>query len=174
MLKKLLCFLLFLTLFSDYCFAQNIPVITVTRAGRFITCGTLTPNITVTRVGGGPGSSVVGGALICSDPCDTTILNINLGNLEWDKNPGNNWIHSVYFPANAGVTFLSTTLSPSNWGYFAVGCTGTCPSGIVGSRGYYFNGPGQICCPGGGQTTPNPCDNYGDIFFNCGVPLNFI
>ena len=123
----------------------------------------------------GTGSNVTGGVLNCTDPCDTSVIEVTL-NLQWQKGPDNNWVHGVFFPTVAGYGFLGTTLSPASWIYTPLGCTGTTPCGSnpgeLGSAGYYFSGPGQSCCPGGGST-PTPCDNYGDPTYQCGTPMVF-
>jgi gliding motility-associated-like protein len=180
MFRKLL--LIFIAVFGylQTTLAQPITVTGIVPGGKLQECGPALPIVTCTYVSGA-GSSVSGGVLNCIDPCDTTIVDIVMSNLRWNKGPDVNWIHGVFFPSNAGFSFLSTNLSPANWSFQTAGCTGingiipgSCGSnaGTVGSAGWYYAGPQPGCCPGGGGT-PNPCDNWGDPGPACGVPLSF-
>ena len=179
MIKKILFIVAISFFLLQKNFAQLINIGNITTSGKLAQCATAfgSPIITCNFISGN-GSSVVGGVLVCSDPCDSTILEISLSNLQWNKGPDDNWIHAVVFGnAGSGFTFIQSTLSPANWSYQPNGCTGACPTGgqIAGGAGWYFNGPGAVtaCCPGGGVSTPSPCDNYGDPFFQCGLGRGF-
>jgi hypothetical protein len=169
--KKIVIFVIIFIGFVLVLKAQSINVSGIVTTGRFNTCG-ITPTITATLLSGN-GSIVQNGALACINPSDTSIVNITVSNLRWDQNPGNNWLHGLFFPTNTGITILNYSLSPASWIYTS-GCTGACPTGggIVGSPGIYFVGTGQSCCPGGGST-PTPCDNYGDASMSCATPFTF-
>ena len=183
MLRKLL-FLYLLTIVSyNFAFAQPITITNILTGGKLQQCAApnnTLPIITCNFVSG-TGSTVNAGVLSCLDPCDTTIVSIVMSNLQWFKGPDVNWIHGVYFPANAGFSFLSTNLPPANWSFQTAGCTGinginpgSCGTnaGTVGGPGWYYAGPNPGCCPGGGGTA-SPCDNWGDPVPQCGTPLTF-
>jgi gliding motility-associated-like protein len=151
----------------------------------------------------GPGSNVNGsGALVITDPCDTTQVEITLLNVRWNNGaPDINWLHSVYFPASAGFFFQQALLplppvlpTASGWVFMPGGCTGVgsgCQNnngmcnpvdgnaGTVGGAGWYYRNitgtsGGAGCCPGGAGT-PSPCDNWGDGSLGCGTefPIKF-
>jgi hypothetical protein len=174
MIKKLLlCFTIGI-LYSNIIFAQvPIDVINIQTTGKANQCSAgFGPPVVTCKYLSGNGSTVIGGALAATDLCDSTILEIAITNLRWNKGPDDNWIHGVFFPnPTAGLTFLSSSLAPTNW-FYGTGCTGICPTGgaFPGGAGWYFRGPGQSCCPGGGATA-NPCDNYGDPTFQCNTPF---
>ena len=176
MLKNLLFLILSFLICLTNINAQIINVSGITTTGRLNTCspGLGQPVITVTYISG-PGSTVVNGNLVCTNPCDSTVIQISVSNVRWNQVPGANWIHGFFFPPGGatGFTFISSTLAPTNWIPIATGgCTGTCPAGgnFVGGPGYYFKNSVQNapCCPGG-VTTPDPCDNWGDGTITCGV-----
>jgi hypothetical protein len=171
MKKGILCLFVLFFFLSMAVDAQSINVSNITTVGRFNTCSAGAPVITATLVSGN-GSIVVNGALTCINPADTSIVNITISNILWDKNPDNNWIHGVFFSANGGTTVTSNSLAPSAWIFMAAGCTGQCPSSgaIIGGSGFYYSGSGQSCCPGGASTS-YPCDNYGDPSISCTTPF---
>jgi gliding motility-associated-like protein len=167
--------------------------ITMTGTNRFATCGNGLPTINaVFNAAGSPGSTVVNGGISCIDPCDTTTVDISLNGLQWNQTPNVNWIHSMYVSNLGGITVTPSPLFPTfDTRYVFLpqgsGCVGQCPGPVVvnaagvvtsgggqvtGGAGFYFVGPGEACCPGGG-TTPTPCDNYGDGTKNCGVNFNY-
>lgn len=144
---------LFLFLFCNNILvsAQSINAVIASKTGNFNTCGTVS-TVTATYVSG-TGSAVINGTLTCLDPAGSTIIDLVLNNISWDQGPTMNWIHGLFFPANGGVGINSTTLvaPPMGWVFMSGGCTGGCPSGLVGGPDFYFSGPGASCCPGGGN-----------------------
>ena len=179
MFKKLLVTYLLVTVSYVFSVAQPITVFNIATTGKLTECNMGLPTVTATFLSGN-GTTVSGGVLTCTDPCDTTYVEITMSNLRWNKGPDINWIHGVFFPANAGFTFLQTSLPPTSW-INTTGCTGinatnpgSCGSnaGTVGAPGFYFRSPSPGCCPGGGATQ-NPCDNWGDPGPACSSPLSF-
>ncbi len=167
MIKKLLFALTISVVVCTTLFSQPINITVLPPIGKVAQCPNSTPIITCNFISG-TGTSVVNGELVCTDPCGTTILQIEIDNVKWNQGPDINWIHGVVFGgASTAFTFLSSDLAPANW-FFGTGCTGACPTGgqIAGGAGWYFRGGGQSCCAGG-PTTPNPCDNWGDNNFSC-------
>ncbi len=167
MIKKLLLSITILFVISIASFAQPLNITVNPTIGKPSQCPNSVPVVTCNFISG-TGSSVVNGELVCSNPCDTTILQIEINNLKWNQGPDINWIHGVVFGGSStSFTFLSSDLAPANW-FLGPGCTGACPTGgqIAGGLGWYFMGVGQSCCPGG-SSTANPCDNWGDGSFSC-------
>ena len=64
--------------------AQTISVTNITRTGLFSTCSNSTPLVTINYVSG-TGTSVVGGKLVCNDPCGTTTLQVVMSNIKWQQ-----------------------------------------------------------------------------------------
>jgi gliding motility-associated-like protein len=167
MIKKLLFTITVVFVICTTLFSQPINITVNPPIGKVAQCPNSTPIITCTYISG-TGSSVVNGNLVCTDPCGTTILQIEIDNVKWNQGPDINWIHGVVFGGSStAFTFLSSDLAPANW-FLGAGCTGACVTGgqIAGGLGWYFRGGGQSCCPSG-PTTPNPCDNWGDGSFSC-------
>ena len=166
--------LLFFGLFISFAsWAQTVNVQTVAVSGRFNSCsGTNTPTVTLSLVAG-TGISIQNGNLTCLDPCGTTTLRVNIANVRWNQSPGSEWLHGIFFPANAGYTLSGINL-PNGFITYNAGCTGTCPAGTTAGPGFYFDGTGSnACC---GFVFPNdnlPCNNYGDISLNCATPFSF-
>ena len=167
MIKKILLSLITFFALLQVTYAQPLTVSGLILSGRFSTCA-IPPTITATYLGGA-GSSVVGGQLVCNNPCDTTKIHVQISNIRWDQNPGANWIHGIFFPANAGFT-LSNQVVPAGWFPFP-SCTGaTCSNGTTGGVGYYFDGTtGNSCCPGVTLNDGIPNNNYGDVLQTCAV-----
>jgi gliding motility-associated-like protein len=167
MIKKLLFTIAVLFVICATLIAQPLNITVNQPIGKVAQCPNSFPVITCNYISG-TGSSVVNGELVCTDPCGTTILQIEIDNVKWNQGPDINWIHGVVFGGSStAFTFLSSDLAPANW-FLGAGCTGACVSGgqISGGLGWYFRGGGQSCCPSG-PTTPNPCDNWGDGGFSC-------
>jgi gliding motility-associated-like protein len=161
------------------------------------------PTVTVKFLSGTGSNLNASGSLVILNPCDTSQVEISINNVRWDNGaPDVNWLHSVYFPSSTGFLFQNAILpvpptSPtaSGWVFMPNGCTGVgggCinnPSGncqpgpgnagTTGGPGWYYrnmtgtSGNGG-CCPGG-QSTPSPCDNWGDGSLSCNnqFPIKF-
>ncbi|QLH47079.1 MAG: hypothetical protein HWD58_16500 [Bacteroidota bacterium] len=139
--------------------AQNLTVSNVVRTGLLATCNNSNPTITASW-SSGSGTSVSNGTLLCSDPCGTTTLLVNITNLKWEQQNAE-WIHSVFFPTNSGFTVSGISL-PNGFITYNNGCTGTCPVGITAGPGFYFDATGgNSCCPGAVINDGNPCNNWG-------------
>ena len=154
-------------------FAQTINVSNITRTGLFSTCSNSVPVITINYVSG-TGTSVVGGNLVCNDPCGTTTLQVVMSNIKWQK-LNEEWLHGIFFPANAGFTLTGISI-PAGFITFNGGCTGMCPTGITSGPGFYFdNSTGNICCGIVPANDGMPCNNFGDQTLSCSQPfsLNF-
>ncbi len=163
-------FLLFLSI--NNLFAQNINITNPVISGRFNTCNMGLPVVTASYISGS-GSVVNNGTLVCLNPTDSTLIRISINNLRWNKTPGVNWLHGLFFQASSLFKVTPDSPFPLSWFYMSTGCTGVCSGGgaFVGGPGYYFAGTGSSCCVGGG-TTPNPCDNWGDPTSDCSTPFN--
>jgi hypothetical protein len=173
MATKIISSLLFLFSFVTVIKAQPINVNNISTTGRFNTCNASVPIVTATPLL--PGAvTLINGAIKCTNPNDSTIIKISISNLFWNQNAGISWIHGIFLPTNANLKVYSFTTVPSNnWLFSATGCTGACPTGgmEVGGSGIYYAGNSSSCCVGGGTTASNPCDNWGDPFFNCSIPI---
>ncbi|MBL7754730.1 MAG: SprB repeat-containing protein, partial [Chitinophagaceae bacterium] len=149
--------------------AQNLTVSNVVRTGLLATCNNSNPIITASW-SSGSGTSVSNGTLLCSDPCGTTTLLVNITNLKWEQQNAE-WIHSVFFPTNSGFTVSGISL-PNGFITYNNGCTGTCPVGITAGPGFYFDATGgNSCCPGAVINDGNPCNNWGAATLNCSNPF---
>ena len=146
--------------------AQTLNVTNVVRTGLLSTCSNSVPIVTAS-FSSGSGTSVTNGNLVCTDPCGTTTLLVSISNLKWEQQNAE-WIHSVFFPANAGFTVSGISLPPGFITYNA-GCTGLCPVGITAGPGFYYDASaGNSCCPGATANDGNPCNNWGASTLNCG------
>ncbi|MEZ5045386.1 MAG: hypothetical protein R2831_00150 [Chitinophagaceae bacterium] len=168
-MKQKSILLIFFIVFNIVAKAQNLTVSGITHTGFFATCNNSQPNITVTFVSG-VGTSVSGGTLVCTDPCGTTTLGVTISNIKWEQVQAE-WIHSFFFPSNAGFTVSGISLPPGFLTYNA-GCTGQCPVGITAGPGFYYdNTGGNSCCPGATAGDGNPCNNYGAAAYTCNNPM---
>jgi gliding motility-associated-like protein len=173
-LKKYL--LIIFLLIGVKIFAQPINVVSLNTSGRFNTCGTppaVTASLSPTR----PGSNVnAAGTLVCTNPCDSSFITLNFTGIRWDQNPGNNWIHGIALPTNAGidVNSVTTSLPSPAWLRTFNTVTGAVCSGVsTGGAGFYYdNVNSNACCPGNPILDGNPANNYGDIARNCGGAFN--
>jgi gliding motility-associated-like protein len=159
-------FLLLLSLFwAAGLSGQTLNVTNVVRTGLLSTCSNSVPIVTAS-FSSGSGTSVTNGNLVCTDPCGTTTLLVSISNLKWEQQNAE-WIHSVFFPANAGFTVSGISLPPGFITYNA-GCTGLCPVGITAGPGFYYDASaGNSCCPGATANDGNPCNNWGASTLNC-------
>ncbi len=161
------------------------------------------PTVTVKFLSGAGSNLNASGSLVILDPCDTSLVEISINNVRWDNGaPDLNWLHSVYFPASTGFLFQNailpvppTTTTASGWVFMPNGCTGVgggcinnpagnCQpgpgnGGTAGGPGWYYRNitgtsTNAGCCPGG-QSTPSPCDNWGDGNLSCNneFPIKF-
>ena len=154
-------------------FAQTINVSNITRTGLFSTCSNSIPLVTINYVSG-TGTSVVGGKLVCNDPCGTTTLQVVMSNIKWQQLNAE-WLHGIFFPANAGFTLTGISI-PAGFITYNGGCTGMCPTGITSGPGFYFDNSSASSCCGTVPTNDGmPCNNYGDPTLDCNKPfsLNF-
>ena len=180
MIKKLLLIFLSAFLVCISGFSQPFGVTNVVADGRFAGCGNPPPTITATLITGN-GSHVAGNILVCDDPCDTSIIELSVANLQWQKNMPeatppqfneDNWLHGFFFTLGLGISLLPYNPPLANNGFtFSPGCTGACPSppggGVAGGAGYYYNGTTTSSCCVAGQSAANPCDNWGDVSKTC-------
>ena len=153
--------------------AQTISVTNITRTGLFSTCSNSVPVVTINYVSG-TGTSVVGGKLVCNDPCGTTTLQVVMSNIKWQQLNAE-WLHGIFFPANAGYS-LTGIFIPAGFITYNGGCTGMCPTGITSGPGFYFDNSSASSCCGTVPTNDGmPCNNYGDPTLDCNKPftLNF-
>jgi gliding motility-associated-like protein len=165
-MKKLYS-LIFIFFLGSIAIGQTVTVSNITRSGRFQTCGGSNPTITATMITS-DGSTVENGNLVITDPCGFTTLRINMSNLKWNKDPGTNWFHGVFFPENSGVT-ISGVVMPAGWSDFA-SCTGaSCSAGETGGQGFYFDGTVGNSCTECYPTMNDglPFNNYGDDTMGC-------
>jgi hypothetical protein len=166
MKKTLLLLMVVLTTISVY--PQNITVSGTSVTGRFNSCsGNNTPNVSVTFLSGS-GTSVVGGNLVCNDPCGSTTLRVTISNIRWNQSPNTEWLHGLFFPSNSGYVVSGIALPPGFITYNA-GCTGMCPVGITSGPGFYYDASAASwCCSNVILNDGLPCNNYGDVSINCG------
>ena len=158
-------FYIAILLISNHVYAQPITVSGISTTGRFNTCGIL-PTITATFISG-TGSTVNNGNIVCLDPRDSTLIHVTVSNIRWNQQPSDDWLHGVFFLSSTGISIRVSNSFPAGWAFNPFGCTGaSCSNGTTGGSGYFFAGPGQSCCPGG-ESTPSPCDNFGDVLETC-------
>lgn len=170
-MRQLLIGIVFSFFFCNSTIAQTININSLSTSGRFNTCGGAPPTITATLISS-TGTSVVGNTLVCDDPCGTSTLRIVLSNVQWDKDPGDNWIHGVFFPVNPGFS-VSGIVMPAGWNSFA-SCTGAfCSAGQSGGQGFYFDGTASSSCCAAPANDGLPDNNWGDNTIECGLPFSF-
>lgn len=166
-MKKLYIFLFFL-ISVQLGFSQTVDIVNVTKYGRFNSCSSTygSPIVTATMITS-DGSAIVDGDLVITDPCGFTTLRINISNIRWNKEPGANWFHGIFFPLNSGIT-VSGIVMPAGWADFP-SCTGaSCSAGETGGQGFYFDGTSSnSCCSGAFANDGIPYNNYGDIDMGC-------
>jgi gliding motility-associated-like protein len=183
MFKKILFTYICLSVFTIVTFSQAINITDISTTGHFDPlnplggggCNLGQPIVTATFLGG-PGTSVIGGVITCTNPCDTTRVRITLSNVRWSKNPTNNWLHGISItPTN--IAIANATL-PNGWRAFN-SSTGQCPRllgdpVITTGVGIYFDGTSsQNCCPGATILDNIPDNNYGDPVADCGFDYGF-
>ncbi len=153
--------------------AQIIAVTNLTTTGRFAQCSNVNTSVVVEYIAdSSKGTSVVGNSIVCTDPCGSSLIKVSINKLQWNQDPGQEWLHGIFLPANAGYSLIGINL-PAGFITFNNGCTGGCPSGTTAGPGFYYDASsGNICC----GTNPNfngyPCDNYGDVSLDCGDLFN--
>jgi gliding motility-associated-like protein len=175
-MKRRILILITIFLICNSLYAQTISISNASVTGRFNSCsGSTTPTITATLIStaGGASISSVGG-FVCLDPCDSSILRIEITNIRWNKSPNSEWLHGIYFPTNSGFN-VSPVNIPAGFMPYNIGCVGTCPSGsgTNGGPGFYYDGTGlQVCCPSATPLDGIPCNNYGDPGIACNQPFS--
>lgn len=166
--RKFYLFILTL-IFSSFVYSQNfLDVGNIVRSGNF-DCGS-PPTITA-EVITSEGSSVIDGALVITDPCGFTTVNVVMQGLRYNQ-PGVNWPHGIFFPEGENVTISSVNL-PAGWIYQDT-CTGaSCSAQETGGVGFYFDGSvGSSCSecwPSTNDGIPN--NNYGHSSLSCTTPF---
>ncbi len=179
MFKKILYTCLCFTISMVAVFAQPVNVTNISATGHFDPvnpqgggCGVL-PTITATYLSG-TGTTVVNGAIVCSDQCGSTTVRVDMSNVRWSKTATINWLHGISFtPGNVTVNVPPGGL-PAGWDRFSSSTGSSCSSGITTGIGFYFDGTnGNSCCPGNNSGDNNPSNNYGDVVADCGFPYAF-
>lgn len=148
--------------------AQVLNVNNVWVTGHFNGCqGNNTPNVSLSFVSGN-GSVFSNGGIMCTDPCGTTTIKVTISGIKWKKDPGDQWLHGIFLPANSGYT-VSGIILPTGFSTYNGGCTGACPGGILTGPGFYYDayaGP-TSCCGNATANDGTPCNNYGQTALDC-------
>jgi gliding motility-associated-like protein len=172
-MKRVLLFLILIV--PVIAMGQTMNISSVSTTGRFNSCaGAPLPNVQVNYISGS-GTTFSNGAIVCSDPCGTTTIQVQIDSISWQQQPDAEWLHGIFLPANQGYSVTGINL-PTGFITYNAGCTGQCPVGISAGPGFYFDATaGNDCCGFIFPNDGNPCNNYGKTSINCSnkFSLNF-
>jgi gliding motility-associated-like protein len=186
MLNKIVSVLIIMTLFVLPSFSQAVNVTDISATGHFDPnlplpagpgCNLGLPTVSVQYLNG-TGTSLVGGVIVCNDPCGSTTIRVTLGNVRWAQTSTVNWIHGISFtPGNVSVSVPVGVPGalPAGWAPFNTS-TGQCVGGLTTGVGFYFDGANThncAICDGFPANDGIPGNNYGDGSAACGTVYNF-
>jgi gliding motility-associated-like protein len=177
MIKKLLFTSILIFAFLQNTFSQALAVSGIATSGRFSSCAVYTPPVVAINFVSGAGSSVNGsGVLVCTNPCDSTTINVIISNILFDQGNDAQWLHGMFFPVNASYRISAINVAP--FVQFS-GSTGICnaPNPVVGGPGFYYDAYSgtTTCCGTAPPNNGNPADNWGLSTVRCAnaFSLNF-
>jgi hypothetical protein len=173
-LFKFLAIFLSTSFCSVQCIAQNLPYSNFTYTGQLASCTNApVPSFAVT-IDSTSSSYILADTLYIPNICDTTVFYINLSNLRWNRDPDAEWLHGICITQPTVIEpFVLTGVTDFLW--MPNGCVGQCSLATTGPPGYYFDGTtAQSCCPSNQLLIDSiPQNNYGQLNYYCGYPLNF-